>query len=309
MKKIKILFLLLLLFIMTGCGSRKNSNEKEYTIYVVDKDDNKVDSYTKDINVTDAKEVLQVLFAELQKHPEKAIYKSAIPEDVTINSYSLNEKRLVLNLSGTYLNMNPFQEVLSRAAIVRTLCQIDEIEYVSFEIEGEPLVNSDGFVVGMMSAEQFVDNAGDEINAYEKAELTLYFANETGDMLKPYKTSCVYNSNISLDKLVVEKLIEGPEDSATGEQLGPTVSDDTQILSVTTQDGVCYVNLTQGVQIRVGNVTPEVAIYSIVNSLLELPGVNRVQFSIEGNSEINYMEKISLAQPLEKDMDIVDDAQ
>ena len=49
--------------------------------------------------------------------------------------------------------------------------------------------------------------------------------------------------------------------------------------------------------------------YSIVNSLTELPGINRVQLSIEGNSDLNYMEKLSLLQPFEKNIEIIDNAQ
>ena len=119
----------------------------------------------------------------------------------------------------------------------------------------------------------------------------------------------IYNSNISLDKLVVERLIAGPEDGDSVENGFATISSDTQIMSVTTQDGVCYVNLNEGFLVRQGNVTPEVAVYSIVNSLTELPGINRVQLSIEGNSDLNYMEKLSLLQPFEKNMEIIDNAQ
>ena len=46
-----------------------------------------------------------------------------------------------------------------------------------------------------------------------------------------------------------------------------------------------------------------------MKSLTERPGVNRVQLSIEGNSDLNYMEKLSLLQPFEKNMEIIDNAQ
>ena len=149
----------------------------------------------------------------------------------------------------------------------------------------------------------------DEINSMEKADLTLYFADESGNNLQAKTIECIYNSNISLDKLVVERLIAGPEDGDGVENGFATISSDTQIMSVTTQDGVCYVNLNEGFLVRQGNVTPEVAVYSIVNSLTELPGINRVQLSIEGNSDLNYMEKLSLLQPFEKNMEIIDNAQ
>ncbi len=199
--------------------------------------------------------------------------------------------------------------MLSRAAIVRTLCQVEGIRFVSFKIEGEPYANANGYLVGLMSQDQFVDNAGDEINSMEKADLTLYFADESGNYLQSKTVECIYNSNISQDKLVVERLIAGPEGGDSVENGFATISSDTQIMSVTTQDGVCYVNLNEGFLVRQGNVTPEVAVYSIVNSLTELPGINRVQLSIEGNSDLNYMEKLSLLQPFEKNIEIIDNAQ
>ncbi|MBO5452282.1 MAG: GerMN domain-containing protein [Lachnospiraceae bacterium] len=309
MNKIKYAALFFLMLILAGCGNQKQSLSKEYLIYTVDKDENKVDSYSIDVEETETKEVLQVLFRELQKSPESASSKSAIPEGVEIIGFSLHEDQLTLDFNVNYRDMNPILEVLSRAAIVRTLCQVEGIRFVSFNIEGEPYANANGYLVGMMSQDQFVDNAGDEINSMEKADLTLYFADESGNYLQAKTIECIYNSNISLDKLVVERLIAGPEDGDGVENGFATISSDTQIMSVTTQDGVCYVNLNEGFLVRQGNVTPEVAVYSIVNSLTELPGVNRVQLSIEGNSDLNYMEKLSLLQPFEKNMEIIDNAQ
>ena len=56
----------------------------------------------------------------------------------------------------------------------------------------------------------FIDNAGDEINSYERVKLKLYFADETGTELREINRTVVYNSNISMEKLVVEQLIDGP---------------------------------------------------------------------------------------------------
>ena len=39
---------------------------------------------------------------------------------------------------------------------------------VSITIEGEPYANANGYLVGLMSQDQFVDNAGDEINSMEE---------------------------------------------------------------------------------------------------------------------------------------------
>ena len=58
-----------------------------------------------------------------------------------------------------------------------------------------------------------------------------------------------------------------------------------------------------------GNVTPEVTIYSIVNSLVELSGVNKVQISVNGSTDVIYMETVPLSQVFERNLEIMDNAQ
>lgn len=153
-----------------------------------------------------------------------------------------------------------------------------------------------------MTADSFIENAGNEINAYEKVNLRLYFANETGDRLvEENRRNVVYNSNISLEKLVVEKLVEGP----AAEGAYPTVNPMTKIISVTVQDGTCYVNLNNDFLSQPYNVASDVTIYSITNSLVELPNVNRVQISINGETNLSYRENMSLNTVYERNLDIL----
>jgi germination protein M len=251
-------------------------------------------------------EVIAQLLEQLKSAPQDSSYRSAIPEDVTLKSFSCEEEQVVLDFDQTYQNLSPAREVLTRAAIVRTLCQVPEVNYVSFSVEGEPLLNQSGNPVGMMTQEQFIDNAGTEINAYEKVSLTLYFADESGTGLQAHTVECVYNSNISLDKLVVEQLVEGPEDGGSAENGYATMAPGTQIISVTTRDNVCYVNLGEDFMSAQGSVTPEVTIYSIVNSLAELSTVNKVQILINGDMNLVYKETIPLSQVFERNLEIID---
>lgn len=309
MNKIKYFVICLCAFLLVGCGSSEEKVPGEYHVYYVDKNENKVMYEELSLESTDTKVILQSLFQALQSSPEDAAYRSAIPEGVQLEAYSYGEGQLVLNFGASYSNMSPTGEVLSRAAIVRTLCQVEGVDYVAFNVAGQPLVNSSGVLVGYMTADQFVDNAGNEINAYEKANLTLYYADVSGTKLQAHTVEQVYNSNISIDKLVVEALIAGPEDGDSAEGGYGTISSSTQIISVTTRDGVCYVNLSKGFLEKKENISPEVTVYSIVNSLVELPAVNKVQISVDGNSNIMYMEKVSLSQALERNLEIMENAQ
>lgn len=309
MKKLKWCICCLCLCLLAGCGSHDDKDAGEYTIYYVDKDENKVVEDTIVVKETDTRAILQVLFSALKSASDDAGMRSAIPEGVTLQSFSYDEHRLVLYFDANYNSMSPTAEVLSRAAIVRTLYQVDGVDYVAFNVAGEPLVNNSGVPVGYMTGEQFVDNAGAEINAYEKVSLTLYFADAEGDHLQEHVIDKVYNSNISLDKLVVEELIAGPEGEENEENGYKVLSDTTQIVSVTTRDGTCYVNLDEGFLTQQANVSPEVTIYAIVNSLVELSSINKVQISVNGNTDIMYMEVIPLSQVFERNLEMIDNAQ
>ena len=54
------------------------------------------------------------------------------------------------------------------------------------------------------------------------------------------------------------------------------------------------------------NVTSQTVLYSIVNSLVELPGINRVQISIDGNTDVTYRDNVSLTTVFERNLDLVE---
>ncbi len=176
--------------------------------------------------------------------------------------------------------MSATTEVLVRAAVVRTLTQLEGVNYVGITIQGEQLYDNTGDPIGLMSADRFINNDGNEINTYELIRVKLYFANEDGDKLIAAYREKHYSTNTPLERFIVEEIISGPSGQVEG--LYPTVNPETKILSVSTKDGICYVNLDSGFLTVVNNVSTEAAIYSIVNSLVELSNINKVQILVNG---------------------------
>ena len=148
---------------------------------------------------------------------------------------------------------------------------------------------------------QFIDNAGDEINSYDSIDLTLYYADSDGERLIKTVRNVEYNTNISVEKLVVEQLIAGTDI----EGLRGTINPQTEIINVTVKDGICYVNLSADFIIPADGIRQELTLYSIVDSLAELSGVSKVQFSIDGNSDIVLGDNMSLAAQYERNLDVV----
>jgi len=302
-RKLCPLLFLMTAFYMTACGSdAEDTAGKAYDIYYVNNEETCIFSNVYQTETQDAGLLLSELLDRLSIRPEKMEYKAPLAEDFELLDYVWEEEKLTLNFDERYKGMDTVKEVLVRAAVVRTLTQVPGVKYITFTVQNEPLTDSSNVAIGTMSADTFIDNAGDEINTYEKANLRLYFANESGDgLVEENQRNVVYNSNISLEKLVVEKLIAGP----TAKGSYPTINPSTKILSVTVIDRICYVNLDGAFLSQPYSVNSDVTIYSITNSLVELPNINKVQISVNGETSIQYKESISLSNIFERNLDLV----
>lgn len=292
------------LLLLTACGNRQQDQEgTAYKIYYVNNEETKIVEREYVSGTTDGRLLMEELLEQLTHISEKMDYETLLGKEISVEGHTLDNGLLTLDFGESYHNLKGTREILVRASIVRTLTQIPDVERMAFTVRGEQLTDAAGAAVGVMAADTFIENAGNEINAYEKVDLKLYFANETGDSLvEENRRNVVYNSNISLEKLVVEKLVEGP----TTEGAYPTVNPTTKIVSVNVKDGTCYVDLNNDFLSQPYNVASDVTIYSITNSLVELSNVNRVQISVNGESNISYRENISLNNVFERNLDILD---
>lgn len=299
----------LCILILTGvsaCGNNRQESGQSYTIYYVDRGETHVVSEEYVTETTQKEALMQELINLLRDTSEKPEYIS--PLHNSFQGYTLNEGQTNLDFSEEYLKQNAILEVLCRAAVVRTLTQIEGIDTITFSVQNEALIDAAGIPVGVMTADSFIDNAGTEINAYAESTFSLYFANGAGDGLVEVDREVVYNSNISMERQVMEELLKGPKkDGGNGAEPGyPTINPAVTILSVTVKDRVCYVNLSKEFLTPVYDVTSQTVLYSIVNSLVELPGVNRVQISVEGNTDITYRDSVSLTTQFERNLDLVE---
>ena len=243
------------------------------------------------------------LLKKLATTPEGGSLEAVLTDSVFVTDYTLDNGQLTLHFDPAYQDMDWIREILCRSAVVRTLCQIPDVEYVSFLIGDNPLMDLNKNPVGQMNADSFVENTGDAINEETVTTLTLYFANKSGDKLVKEKVNVTGSSNISVEKLVVESLIRGP---VSGDTDYPTLPPGTKILSISTKDGICYVNLNDGFLEQGYNVTEAVTIYSIVDSLTELSGISKVQILVNGETDLVYKESMRLDTIYERNLDIIE---
>lgn len=291
---------LLTAVLVAGCGGRTDVGEGESFIYGLNADRTGLVKVRYDISGEEAEKAAEDMLSELKKPAEDIEYTAPLPEEVEINSCKLRGSILDVDFSGEYLETDVLEEKLIRAAVVQSLVKIDGINAVLFTVEGEELKDSSGAPAGLLNEDDFVENTGSSLGAYQTDTLTLYFADESGEKLVAEEIEVRHSTNVSREKLIVERLMQGPKDSGF-----PVINPSANLLSVTIKDGICYVNFDSTFLTGAYDVLPEVTIYSIVNSLVEGTEAQKVQITINGESNAKYMEAVDLSQPLEENMELV----
>lgn len=230
--------------------------------------------------------------------------QSAIPGKIEVENFTIKDRKIDLVFSEEYSKLQKSTEVMLRAAVVQTLVQIPDISFVSFYIGEEALKDSQGKVIGMMGAEDFVQNTGSTLKSFQSTDLKLYFANSDGTMLSLEKKSDVkYSISTSIEKLVVEQLMKG----TSSDKRSGTIQNTVKLLGVSVKEGICYVNFDSSFLSGGLNQKPEVTIYSIVNSIIVNGNATKVQILVEGSSDIMFMNTIDLRVPLEWRADLIEE--
>lgn len=302
MKKIRvflILFVLSMLFV--GCG-KKDVAIDGTAVYYLNEEGTAIVPEAFENTADSTEEQVEAFLEVLAQTPKSVSLRKTIPDNVKLLNYTLDRKQLYLDFSTEYLSMDKTTEVLVRAAIVKTMVQLEEVGFIGIRVAGEALKDTKGLNIGLMNENTFLDNMGSEENATKIVNLNLYFANKNGDKLIPQSTVIEYNANVAVEKVIVEQLIAG----STEKGYYPTIPKDTKVMSVTTKDGVCYVNLDLGFTAQGYDVLGSVTIYSIVNSLTELSGVTGVQLLVNGETNITYKDNISLENTFQMNPEIVE---
>lgn len=292
MKKRKVTALVMALVLgavaFSGCG--KKETESKYKIYYVNEEQGEVlaESFVPSEETTQT--MLEEMTEKLNK--KNAEGHTLLPENIEIQSCVDDDGMIRVVFNQEYHDLNPVDEVLLRASIVKDYVQIPNIYLVTITAEGTPIVDSQGQEIGAMSLDSFLENTGKEIMAYQYKELNLYFTNEEGNQLVPEARQVYYNGNTPIEKVIVEQLLRGPGESGHY----ATLPSDTRIVGVSVADGIAYVNLGKQFVDEALSVDAQIPIYSIVNSLIDAGNVSQVQISINGDTSLLFKDKVDMNQ-------------
>lgn len=309
-KAVLCLMILILSCQITACGHDRTEKENAsdpLKIYYINNEETKLvyESYQPESEGTE--ELIDELLEAMGRESKNVFHKRVLSETIRVTNYVLSDKGLTLNFNEGYSTLSGITEILYRAAIVKTLCQIKGVPSVEFSVNNQPLMATSDKAVGFMSDEDFIDNTGSETNFYQNANMNLFFANKKGDALKEVRVNVVYDGTIPMEQLIIERLISGPSSisNVDTDKIFPTLPANTKLLKTSVKDGICYVDFNEAFLEKIPDITDEVAIYSIVNSLVEMSTINKVQFTINGEQRATYRESTEFNGQFQRNLDLV----
>lgn len=296
--------------LLAGCSREETTEaapeEGLYMVYYLNAATTKLvpRAYEVQTEINDQEALVAELMDQFLHVPKDLDCQPGITDKVAYQGSRQEDQVLYLYFDVNYTAMKPEREILCRAALTRMLTQIPGIDYINIYCGDQPLMDRQGNPVGMLAANDFIMNTSN-VNAYEKTELTLYFADETGNSLVEEKREVVHNINTSLEQLVVEQLIAGPGQ----EGHYATLPSDCKILSLSVTDNVCYINFDVSFLNTTLPVNEYVPIYSIVDSLSEMTTITKVQIMVNGSQNVMFRDVVSLGTTFERSQEYIEGAQ
>jgi len=133
----------------------------------------------------------------------------------------------------------------------------------------------------------------------EMIEINLYFSDSQAMYLVPERKKILKTSTLA--RHIINELIKGP----ASPDLYPTIPQGTQVNEVYIAGDIVYIDLSEEVfkNHPGGSSGQLMTVYSIVNTLTEIPSIRGVQILVEGNEMKSLVGHIDISMPLLRDED------
>lgn len=127
-----------------------------------------------------------------------------------------------------------------------------------------------------------------------ETQIKLFYPEDDRDILS-YEIRVVNLKNEDIETVTMLELLKG----TSTKKLRNVIPENTSLLSIYTQDSIAYVNFSRElIAEKVEEKEEALIIYSIVNTLTSIEGIEKVQILIEGK-QVNFFNRYKIDEPLE----------
>lgn len=286
-----------ILLILCGCNNGNDNEAVQGDIYAIYKS---VDSKLVTAEYITTNTDSATLVEEMLDKMGLINHSGVVDGSVYVLNSNISNKVAYIYFNSAYEKMDNINEVIFRAAVVKTLSQIKDVNYVYFYVDGRALTYENSQIVGIMSESDFIFDTDKNLQELSRATIDVFFSNMEGNSLVKTSLEVAYDKTVAMEKIVLEQLLLGPDDENTKVVLPSSV----KVLGTSVREGICYVNFDSQFSSTNILVSQDVAFYSVVNTLCQLNNVNKVRIQINGDSSGKFGE-FKLDNTYEYNPDIV----
>lgn len=271
----KLISAIILLSILCSCSSDAPANNTTHKLFFANSS-NRAELVSVDTTLTAAntEDAIVELFSKLTS-PENESHTSVIPKSVHLLDSSFNDGICNLILSEPYKNLSPYSLVAVNFVLVNTMSGLPGVKQVSITSENDTKTfSADNFLTSLPPA------------YYDSHTLNLHYPTIDYSETVKLEMTFVHEDEKTLEACVIELLAQSPENP----DLRSPFPEGTKVNNIYREGTMCVLDLSpEFVTAAPHSAEAEKAIiYSIVNTLTELPDINSVKILIDGKHSSDY---------------------
>lgn len=220
--------------------------------------------------------------------------ENTLPPDTAVRSWDLSDGELRLNFDAGLAQLSGIELTVAAACLAQTFLKRCGAHTLVLTAQGALL---NGETALRLTTEDL--NLRDDTPDRLYQNFTVYYTTTDRRYLIGQEVSVQVSSQEELPLQLLELLLTPPDESG----LRSTLPAGTRFRSVTIEDGLCTVDLSQQFDSRryFSLTAQNLSLLSVVNTLTGLEHIQRVEFTVEGNLLIRYG-SWSIDAPLVQDL-------
>ena len=311
------LAILMILTALAGCNTSPDTLAVK--LYFVNTATNEWETETRQITANAKRtDMISDLLNQLVAGPKSTTLSKSIPSATLIVSGALVENvrteedgtertynTVDVTLSDEFYDLSGVASTMCMHAIVHTLTELDFVDDVHFLIGEEELLAMNGQSFGTLNRDNMLlGNTPILPVIVDVQEFIVYFSDDQALSLVAETRSVEMTQSKPTEQYIVEELLKGPQ----SKHLIKTIPADTKLRSAYTEGDICYVDFSSDFVNKFdgGSSIEQLMVYSIVNSLTELPNVKKVKFLVDGDNILDQKSfHLDLSKPFERAADML----
>ena len=215
-------------------------------------------------------------------------FRQPVPSGTRLQSCTVTGSTAVVDFSAAYGQLSGIDLSMADYCVALSLVQIPGIYTVRITVNGRDLAYRDK---NYFRADDVLVTSPEDV--VRNLAVQLYFPGGSG-LTAEERILTIYEGE-SQTAAVIEALLAGP----MGSELHPLLPEGFTVLSVRTEDGLCYLNLAESCEELLPADAPSQnrLVMGLVRSLCSIRDVRQVQFLVEGERRA-ALGGVDISQPL-----------